>query len=188
MSKLARPEESLTHPALKGQAHRMVEMYLRGDRFEVFFAECGVPYTHHSRKLFDQARSVLGHPKRAKIGAVNPQWGGAKPRYRKGYRYIAVPGTFDKLGCTRYRPEHHLVMEAKLGRPLLKTEVVHHIDGDRLNNAPENLRLYQSNGEHLADELAGRCPKWSEAGRQAIDRAREARCQRARERDARRRI
>lgn len=168
MSNLKHPEESLTHPALKGQARRMVDLYIGGLRVETIFAQCEVPYTTHTRKMFDQARRALGHPKRRKVGAVNPMWGGAKPRYRKGYRYIVVPGTFDRKGHTRYRPEHHLVMESTLGRPLLKTEVVHHVDGDTLNNAPENLRVYQSNGEHLAAELRGKCPNWSEDGRRVL--------------------
>jgi hypothetical protein len=60
-------------------------------------------------------------------------------------------------------------MEKKLNRPLLKTEVVHHIDDDKLNNAPENLKLFATNGAHLAETLAGKCPNWTEAGRQALD-------------------
>lgn len=46
--------------------------------------------------------------------------------------------------------EHRLVMARKLGRPLLRTETVHHIDGDRMNNAPENLQLRQGkHGKHV---------------------------------------
>lgn len=175
MSNLKHPEDALTHPALKGNARRMVDLYIGGLRLETIFAHCDVPYTHHTRKLFDQARRALGHPKRRKIGKVNPAWDGAKPRYRKGYRYVAVPGVFDCRGRTRYRPEHHLVMEAKLGRPLLKTEVVHHIDENPLNNSPENLCLYSTNGEHLAQTLAGKCPQWTEAGRRALAAEAESR-------------
>lgn len=175
MSNLKHPEDALTHSALKGSAHRMIEMYLSGYRVDAIFAYCGVPYTTHTRKLFDQARRALGHPKRKKIGAINPAWNGAKPRLRKGYRYVAVPGAFDKNGRTCYRPEHHLVMEVKLGRPLLKTEVVHHVDENTLNNSPENLRLYSTNGAHLADTLAGKCPNWSEDGRRSLAAEAESR-------------
>ena len=186
MSNLKHPEDALTHPALKGQALYMVSRYLKGDRFEMFFESAGVPYTHHTRKLFDQARKALGHARRKRIGKVNPAWNGAAPRYRKGYRYLAVPGSFDRNGRTCFRPEHHLVMERVLGRPLLKTEVVHHIDNDILNNSPENLRLDSTNGVHLADTLAGKCPNWSEAGLRSINLARDARIRRAKEQHAHR--
>ena len=60
---------------------------------------------------------------------------------------------------TRYRrigrklPAHRVTMEATLGRSLMPGEVVHHIDGNKLNNDPANLvvmsahdhaRLHQS--------------------------------------------
>ncbi|MPY68221.1 HNH endonuclease [Deinococcus sp. SDU3-2] len=39
-----------------------------------------------------------------------------------------------------------------LGRPLLPGEVVHHIDGDSLNNAPENLLVLPSQRHHASLE------------------------------------
>jgi hypothetical protein len=65
---------------------------------------------------------------------------------------------------TGYIPEHRLVMEKKIGRYLLPTEVVDHIDGLRLHNAPENLRLYSKNGDHLKASLTGKKKKWSKEG------------------------
>jgi hypothetical protein len=41
--------------------------------------------------------------------------------------------------------EHQYVMAHKLGRPLLPGETVHHKDGNRANNAAENLELRQGN-------------------------------------------
>ena len=38
-------------------------------------------------------------------------------------------------------PLHRLVMQEVLGRPLRPTEHVHHVDGNRQNNQPANLRL-----------------------------------------------
>jgi hypothetical protein len=46
------------------------------------------------------------------------------------------------------RHEHRVIAEQKLGRTLRKGEVVHHIDGDRLNNAPENLAV-MTQAEHM---------------------------------------
>src|ERR1700693_2229513 len=40
-----------------------------------------------------------------------------------------------------YVREHRLVMEAKLGRYLQKDEIVHHIDGNTLNNDINNFEL-----------------------------------------------
>ena len=46
------------------------------------------------------------------------------------------------------RHAHRVVMECKLGRALETGEVVHHVDGNILNNNPENLMLLTSQAEH----------------------------------------
>lgn len=43
--------------------------------------------------------------------------------------------------------EHIIIMERILGRKLKKGECVHHIDGNRHNNSPDNLQL-MTIGEH----------------------------------------
>ena len=46
------------------------------------------------------------------------------------------------------RHAHRVVMERKLGRKLKPGEIVHHIDGDKRNNDPDNLMLFPSVAEH----------------------------------------
>lgn len=53
-----------------------------------------------------------------------------------------------KEGSVRLIILHRLVMAEALGRVLRRDEIVHHIDGDKCNNALYNLELC-SNSVHL---------------------------------------
>ncbi len=115
-------------------------------------------------------RAAEGHPK----------WQGGKIFSRLGYvkvfcpehpTCVAVNQRREKQSNGRYFRkqkyvwQHRLVMEKHLGRFLGPHEVVHHINGVRDDNRVENLQVFQTNADHLAMELRGRCPKWSEDGK-----------------------
>lgn len=51
-------------------------------------------------------------------------------------------------GSGRWKPEHVIVMERIVGRPLVPGEVVHHINGDRSDNVTSNLFLCRSRSHH----------------------------------------
>ena len=58
-----------------------------------------------------------------------------------------------RLTCKGYpkymgRHRHRVEAEKKLGRPLLPGEIVHHIDGDKANYSPENLKVFNNQSEH----------------------------------------
>ena len=92
-------------------------------------------------------------------GPANPAWkGGVTYKRPKGNyvgpRYVRCPE--DLLMMARkdgYIMEHRLVMARRIGRPLLRTEVVNHINHDPRDNRPENLELYPSNGDHKRGEV-----------------------------------
>ena len=102
-------------------------------------------------------------------GAGHPEWKGGRIEDKNGYILVYSPGhPMARAPRKKYVFEHRLVMSQKLGRLLLPNEVVHHIDGNRKNNHPDNLILFQTNADHLRHELIGRCPKWTPEGHARI--------------------
>lgn len=80
-------------------------------------------------------------------GENHPCWKGGKIICKQGYVYIKNPN-HPYCNNQGYVREHRLVMEKHLGRVLLPSEIVHHINGIKDDNRIENLMLFSNKGEH----------------------------------------
>lgn len=99
-------------------------------------------------------------PFQGKAGKDHPRWNGGVNIDKGGYRLVKAPD-HPHANPNGYVREHRLVMEQKLGRPLRRDEVVHHLDRNRQNNHPDNLSLFRSNAEHMAETMVGHSRFWS---------------------------
>ena len=106
-------------------ASRELEVWCKGKKLSA----------EHRKKLSEAKKGVY-------IGFLHPNWEGGRRADERGYIRIWI-------APKKWRYEHNLIMENKLGRPLQAGEVVHHIDGDRGNNSIDNLALFPSSSAHL---------------------------------------
>ncbi len=115
---------------------------------------CGTaipPFYPSGAPRYAQSKSgafyVRGHQPYPR-GADTHTWKGGRSLSTAGYVILKMPGHHlaDKRGNVR---EHRLVWEKANGRRLLPTEAVHHINGIKSDNRPENL-VAMTNAEHIA--------------------------------------
>jgi HNH endonuclease len=109
---------------------------------------------------------ACGQPKRRKsrtchgcripaIASSNGAWKGGRTYHKNGYVMVRMPDHQRASGS--YVFEHIVVIERLLGRPLQRDESVHHRNGIRDDNRPENLELWvsaQPSGVRVTDALA----------------------------------
>jgi len=86
-----------------------------------------------------------------KTGQGNPGWKGGKHLDHKGYITVLVR----RLNRSLYVPEHILVWEKTHNCPVPKGYVIHHLNGIKIDNRPENLScLPKKKHDELIPEMA----------------------------------
>lgn len=119
---------------------------MRRIAYSCSFAECG--------RAYEAKGYCSGHNKQLGRGLrLTP----IQQYRKKGTGYIDRQGYVQMQINGRKGGEHRFVYEKILGRELLPGENVHHINGVRDDNRPENLELWvtsQPSGQRVEDKVA----------------------------------
>lgn len=122
-------------------------------------------------KAFLLSQGIVPHHPYCPKGGGSYRWSGGRNIDKNGYVLLYAPDHPLPRRNGIYILEHRLVMEKHLGRYLTTREVVHHKNKNKEDNRIDNLELYSSNGDHLRQELAGKCPKWTPQGLEKLKEA-----------------
>jgi hypothetical protein len=96
-----------------------------------------------SRQCSAKATPPPRDPATVMRGPNHPGWKGGRRPTAKGYVRIYAPD-HPNADRTGYVLEHRLVVEQEIGRLLhQRSENVHHLNGNRGDNRPENLELWK---------------------------------------------
>jgi len=115
---------------------------------------------NHVRSIRCYPCGIKARRRRDQAGDKNPCWRGGRRKTLDGYIKVLLPigdpfyPMTDQEGYVR---EHRLVVAQRLGRCLLSSEKVHHINGIRDDNRDENLKLVSPADHSIYTDLCRTC-------------------------------
>jgi hypothetical protein len=146
-------------------------VYKRTEYHKQFYFQKGhISFWNNDRKFSIEHRRKIGEANRRRIISISTRkklsiaaknrnnnrqnaFGYRKPINlrkqitTKGYVYIYNPN-HPRASSSGYVHRSHLAMEKHIGRYLTPKEVVHHINGIKNDDRPENLKLFTNTSSH----------------------------------------
>lgn len=123
------------------------------------------PHASKGRAAWTEASAASYRAKMT--GEQNPAWKGGVTIFRRhgtyaGVRYVRCPPELTSMARRDgYVMEHRLIVARAIGRPLSRTEAVHHVNHDPTDNRIANLMLFATNRDHKLFEARGSpAPIW----------------------------
>lgn len=104
-------------------------------------AHCGKPLAANVHPKVRFCSQSCAQKERSRTGQSHAQIG-TKQQHVSGYVIVKVGVGYPGGNSTGWMLEHRYVMQEALGRPLQAHERVHHKNGVRGDNRPENLELW----------------------------------------------